>query len=250
MIIKLIIDNRETELYNNIILRDLEVYNEKIKIEKRNLELGDIIIIIEDENNEEKKTYIFERKTLKDLNGSINDGRYKEQKNRLMCKYNINDITYIIEEDDIHKSINRSDKRITSVYLNTLYRDNIKIIFNKNIKETTTFILTLCVQIINNINKYLDNIENIKENYIDTIKIKSKKIENITPENCFILQLSQIPTISKTIAKNKVIKYSNIKELIKELEKYDEEENKIKKLQEIDKIGKEKAKKILEYMKL
>ena len=55
MIIKLIIDNRETELYNNIILRDLEVYNEKIKIEKRNLELGDIIIIIEDENNEENK---------------------------------------------------------------------------------------------------------------------------------------------------------------------------------------------------
>ena len=71
MIIKLIIDNRETELYNNIILRDLEVYNEKIKIEKRNLELGDIIIIIEDENNEEKKTYIFERKTLKDLNSLV-----------------------------------------------------------------------------------------------------------------------------------------------------------------------------------
>ena len=131
IMINLIIDNRESVLYNNIIERDLDKYKDFINIDKKNLELGDIEININ--NIDYTNTLIFERKTLSDLNSSINDGRYKEQKNRLLSSYSNNAITYIIEGDDIHKSINRNDKKISSAYINTLYRDNIKIIFNKNI---------------------------------------------------------------------------------------------------------------------
>ena len=247
IMINLIIDNRESVLYNNIIERDLDKYKDFINIDKKNLELGDIEININ--NIDYTNTLIFERKTLSDLNSSINDGRYKEQKNRLLSSYSNNAITYIIEGDDIHKSINRNDKKISSAYINTLYRDNIKIIFNKNIFETVNFILTLCSKIIdkpetfnNNINKNID--------YLDTVKIKSKKINNITPDNCFILQLSQIPTISNIISKNIVEIYPDIRTLIQELDYCNNYESQVKLLSKINKVGKEKAKKILEYMKL
>jgi ERCC4-type nuclease len=241
--LKLIIDSREKQLFNLIKERDLDNYKDFIEIESTNLELGDIKIIRQD-NFE----LIFERKTLSDLNQSINDGRYKEQKNRLLSNYNNNLITYIIEGDDILKSINRNDKRISSVYLHSLYRDNIKILFTKNTFETTNLILTLCTKIIDKPNEFTSTKK--ETDYTDIVKIKSKKITNITPDNCFILQLCQIPNISSTIAKNIVNKYSNIKELLISLDNCDCYENKIKLLQEIDKVGKDKAKKIIDYMKL
>jgi|UniRef100_A0A6C0JNH5 ERCC4-type nuclease len=241
--LKLIIDSREKQLFNSIKERDLDNYNDFIEIESTNLELGDIKIILSDDFE-----LIFERKTLTDLNQSINDGRYKEQKNRLLSNYNSNLITYIIEGDDILKSINRNDKRISSVYLHSLYRDNIKILFTKNIFETTNLILTLCTKIIDKPNDFTNTKK--ETDYTDIVKIKSKKISNITPDNCFILQLCQIPNISSTIAKNIVSKYSNIKELLTSLDNCDCYENKIKLLQEIDKVGKDKAKKIIDYMKL
>ncbi len=65
----IIIDNREHHLIN--LLEDNE-----ITIEKKNLDLGDIIII------KENYKILIERKTISDLCSSIKDGRYKEQKIR------------------------------------------------------------------------------------------------------------------------------------------------------------------------
>lgn len=238
--LKIIIDNREINLLNKIKERDLDIYKDKINIENINLELGDIKIIFNDIE------YIFERKTLTDLNQSIIDGRYKEQKNRLLSNYK--NITYIIEGDDIIKSIMRNDKKISSVYINSIYRDKINIIFTKNVFETTTFILTLCTKFIDNPDKYKNIVNNIE--YIDTIKIKSQKIKNITPDNCFILQLSQIPTISSKIATNISNKYLSMNSLIISINNCNNNNEKIKLLSQIEKVGNEKAKKILEYMKL
>tara|TARA_Y100000389_G_scaffold121879_1_gene119281 strand:+ start:1868 stop:2608 length:741 start_codon:yes stop_codon:yes gene_type:complete len=245
--IKLIIDNREKNLYNNITERDLDIYKDNINIEYLNLELGDIKIIIY--NNEDIiRELVFERKTLNDLNSSIHDGRYKEQKHRLLSNISTNNLTYIIEGDNISKSINRNSKNISSAYIHTIYRDNIHIIFTDNLFETTNFILTLCSKIINKPEEFNNNKKDI--NYTDCIKIKSKKINNITPDNCFILQLSQIPTISNIIAKNIVEIYPDIRTLIKELDYCENYDERIKLLSNIKKVGKEKAKKLLEYMKL
>lgn len=184
--IKLIIDSREKNLYNNIKERDLDIYKNNINIEYLSLELGDIKIIIYD-NDEIIRELVFERKTLNDLNSSLYDGRYKEQKNRLLSNIAINNLTYIIEGDTISKSINRNSKNISSVYIHTLYRDDIRIIFTDNLFETTNFILTLCSKIIDKPENFYNSNKNT--DYLNCIKIKSKKIENITPDNCFILQL-------------------------------------------------------------
>ena len=57
----IIIDAREHKLYEDIIARDLDTYNDKIEIIKENIELGDIHIVYND------VFFIFERKTTGDL---------------------------------------------------------------------------------------------------------------------------------------------------------------------------------------
>jgi ERCC4-type nuclease len=83
--LKIIIDSRETNLYNNIIERDLDKYTDKITIIKQQLEIGDIHIEIDD------LIYVFERKTMNDLLSSVKDSRYKEQKSRLLSNINKED---------------------------------------------------------------------------------------------------------------------------------------------------------------
>ena len=94
----IIIDAREHKLYEDIIARDLDTYNDKIEIIKENIELGDIHIIYND------IFFIFERKTTGDLQSSIQDGRYKEQKTRMLANYTQRQISYIIEGDDVLSS--------------------------------------------------------------------------------------------------------------------------------------------------
>ena len=208
IMIEIIIDSRETLLFNSIITRDLDKYKDQIKISKEQLELGDIIIKFND------NIFIYERKTVKDLLSSLKDGRYNEQKLRLLSNHT--NISYIIEGDDIISSKNGHNQNVlSSIYLHSIYRDKINIFFTKTTDETITFIL-----------------------------IKSKKIDNIDKDTCYLLQLSQIPNISKEIAKKIKEKYPNIRTLLKAL---DDTDNKLGLLLEINKIGEFKAKKILEY---
>jgi hypothetical protein len=80
--------------------------------------------------------------------------------------------------------------------------------------------------------------------YIDVCKIKSKKISNIDKDTCYLLQLSQIPTISKQLAKNIKEVYPNLKLLLAILE----DEKRIEILMKISGIGLNKANKIVEYL--
>jgi len=109
MQVSIIIDNRETKLYTNLNERDLDIYKDKIIIEKRQLDIGDIHINFND------ITYIYERKTVNDLLSSVKDGRYKEQKHRLLASSTNNN--YIIEGDTItsHKNFS-NQKLLTSIY--------------------------------------------------------------------------------------------------------------------------------------
>lgn len=235
--LQVLIDSRETLLSKIIYDRGLDKYEGKIKIDIQQLDIGDVHICNDD------KTFVIERKTISDLLSSIKDGRYHEQKSRLLASGF--DITYVIEGDDIISSSNlKNQNLLSSIYLHTMYRDNIKVIFTKNTDSTATFILTLCTKIIDNPSHFIEPIEKIQKDYIDCVKIKTKKSQNITPNNCFMMQLGQIPSISSKIAMNIQSNYKNMRELIKAL---DDANDKIELLCKIDLIGKDKAKRILQY---
>lgn len=122
----IIIDIREDSLYADIFDRDLDIYKDKIDITKAPLDIGDIHIKYND------ILYIFERKTVKDLISSIHDGRYREQKARMLSLYNTTQLSYIIEEDDVVSSKIYSNKSaIQGAYINTMFRDNIRVLFTK-----------------------------------------------------------------------------------------------------------------------
>ena len=92
---KLVIDIRESSLIENV--DKLLKYDSSFKdilIEKKSLDLGDIII----KNDEDKEILIIERKTISDLIASIKDGRYSEQSYRLNgVEHENHNILYLIE---------------------------------------------------------------------------------------------------------------------------------------------------------
>jgi crossover junction endonuclease MUS81 len=233
--IDILIDNREGKLWNIINERDLDIYKDKINIINKQLDIADIHIIIND------ILYLFERKTTNDLLASINDGRYREQKARLKSS-NAHSISYIIEGDDIISSKNKNQKKLTSVYYNSIYRDGINVLFMKDINDTITFLLLLATKMIDKPENYIGIVQDNKE-YIDVCKIKTEKKMNIDKDNCYLLQLSQIPSISKELAKKIKDKYPSLLTLMMSLK-----DNGETILTKIDGIGKTKAKIIYDYL--
>ena len=100
----LYIDNRETALIENF--KEFEANLKKFQVEVCALKVGDILISrnVPSESDSNTDIYknavlIFERKTCADLLSSINDGRYREQKSRLLSNFKKSQICYIIEND-------------------------------------------------------------------------------------------------------------------------------------------------------
>ena len=256
--LEIILDAREHSLITEILSRDLDKYKELIDIKTEQLDLADIHI------KYRNFFYVFERKTPNDLISSIKDGRYKEQKTRLLSNVNLANITYIIEGDTVVSHNKYNANILHGSYLHTMFRDNIRIVYTKNTSETASFIMILCGKLLDNPDKFsspfrtaidIDSIHNQQESYTDCLKLKQKKIANIDINTCYIMQLSQIPNISNVIAKNIAAIYPTYRDLIYALDnlKNEEDDEKIKKerialLTSIPKIGKEKAIAILKFL--
>ena len=210
--IKLLIDYREKKL-----LEYFKEHKNKDYIEKKNLLIGDIVFEYKD-----KKILIIERKTVKDLIGSITDGRYKEQKYRLL-KNNTDNILLLLEgEIEEPKYGKKKKKNILGAIINTLFRDNINIYKTFDIDETCYFIECILNKLIKketkNFIKLLPKINNnleenkIEKAYCETIKLSKKS--NLTPKIFNELILLQIPGISKMFIDGIFKKYKSIKELM------------------------------------
>lgn len=218
----IIIDNRENE-----IIKLLEKDN--FNFTKHNLELGDIQF-----KHDDDIIYIIERKTVNDLGASIKDGRYKEQKIRLLSNNN-NNIYYIIE-GNINYCETLSTKAILGSIINMIFRDNIKIIYSKDIKQTLDIILQIK-------NKYdskkftSNNQNNTKNDYVSCIKTNKK--ENLDKRTCNIIQLASIPGVSKNISTLILEKYVTLHNLINQYSQNDE-----LLLKDLD-LGKKKLGKVL-----
>ena len=98
----LTIDSRETKLIESI----SKVNIDNFSIKSKSLKLGDIVISpatdLDADSESDSDFYknsilVFERKTTSDLLASINDGRYREQKARLLANLSKHKICYLIE---------------------------------------------------------------------------------------------------------------------------------------------------------
>jgi crossover junction endonuclease MUS81 len=238
---KLYIDHREGGLKTKLLSTENVIY--------KNLDYGDIIIDVDD-----KHLVVCERKTLSDLSASLKDGRYKNQKQKLLSILPINCLYYIIEgpidfnnEDSILNGINK--KTMLSCIINTLVRDNIKILITKDLDETCNLILNMFDRIKKDPGKYVE--DRVLESQV--VKTKNK---NTTKEGCFEQILCQIPDISTKTAKALCVKFSTMKGMYDYLNNLSYEE-KLKLLKEIyiedvngkkRKIAEKVLKNIIEYL--
>ena len=203
-------DNREKDL-----IKLLETKGYDVVLE--NLDLGDIQFV---DLKSKEIIIIIERKTYSDLSASIKDGRYKEQKERMIhsIKNNVRKIV-LLEGNDLN-TFTLSLKTFDGVIVNTLIRDNIHIFMSKSKEHTIEFI----EDIITHLPKYYDD---LKKEIVDgefkvfnnEMNCKIAKKDNLTYDSCFRNMLAQIPGLSTTMASVYTKKYKNMSNFILELKK-------------------------------
>lgn len=256
---KIIFDYRESSIFYSF-----KNLFPNIHILTNNLDVGDIII----EKFNSPIKIIIERKTISDLNSSIKDGRYKEQKLRLKTAAN-NDsirICYLLEG-----LIPYNDKFISKIpilgfYNNTMIRDNIIVFRSISIEESCEIIkhiydklekneeIFIKSQIKENI---LDNINSEEIEYANTLKLKKK--ENITGNVFFMETLALIPGVSINMSSVIVNKYGTLMNLIETYGKIENEGERLRLLRDLEmkvsngekvrKIGIKNSEKIYKFIK-
>jgi crossover junction endonuclease MUS81 len=209
-----------------------------INIETTNLQVGDIMI------GGETDELIFERKTIADLAASIKDSRYHEQKQRLKSVYPFHRITYIIEGSISQLMKNEmmygmSTKTLLSALISSQYRDGFHMIQTDNMEGTVWYLLEIASRLGE---KTIFDTE-VKVDYVSTLKVKSKKIDNITPDVCYLMQLSQLPGISMKIAKDISTIYPTMSSLLHAIQ-----EHGIKAFISISGLGVKRAQTIIDYI--
>ena len=140
-----------------------------------------------------------------------------------MSSYSLNQILYLIEESKNKFKINESI--VKGAIVNMTFRDGIKILFSNNLVETSEYIRLLKKKIEKNPEFFIktgDELDNSKTSYLETVKVAKK--DNMTPKLCNILQLSQIPGVSKQTAEVIINKYGSLTNLIIEYNKLGVEE--------------------------
>lgn len=193
---QLSVDYREykvIELLNN---DNDKITNYKVE----NLMIGDFII-----KNDDIIHFVIERKSIDDLVSSIKDGRFREQKQRLIDSIgNPDKIVYILEGNKNNK-YSLPTSTINSAIMNLLFKHNYKVIFTENQEDTLSNILLLY-------KKVKDKVFECSIEPINQIKLIKKK-DSIN-NDIFINMLSVIPGVSILIARKINQEYKSLSNLI------------------------------------
>ena len=284
MVVQIAIDTREPVL-QSLLNSYYDKYSQNpdatgITIQTEQLYIGDVVIRIinkakdtgttgetrETDKNEEVVSILFERKTCADLAASVKDGRYRDQKTRLLSNGTLaRRVFYMLEGVPEMKEILSTKVPIHGVkpsvlsgmMIHSMLRDGIHVICIKNTSETAAWIWSIALKCLANPEKISgghdqttialqsnDNMSSI--NYLQNVKVK--KIDNITPTSCYLMQLCQIPNISITTANGIVAKYPTMLVLLNALAELTDNEHRVKCLCELPMIGKKKAQTILMYL--
>lgn len=193
----------------------LNYFRDEEHIKFANLPIGDFII----SNDLEMKEILLaiERKTIKDLSSSITDGRFREQKARLLDSLqDESKILYIIEGSQKVLKNGVSRTILDSSIINLLFKHNFKVINTENTDDT-----------YNNINllyKKFKTDDFNKKQSINPVQLIAKKDK--IKENILAMQLSMISGVSYNTALLISEKYNTVKNIILEYEKLENEKDK------------------------
>lgn len=168
----------------------------KLTYKVSNLPIGDLLFVVNQEHQTESLAMeqvllAIERKTVKDLSASITDGRFREQKARLLDSIQDNSkIVYLIEgsKRSLVQNNTKTQKMIDGSIINLLFRHQYKVIFTESEQDTINMLSLLYKKLSDD--DFISFRE--KSNDIKSLLSKKDKIKN----NMCAMQLSVIPGVS------------------------------------------------------
>ena len=199
--IRVVIDTRETDLWALCAPYTDISGNEGWIAEKRNLDIGDISFYLNDISGAPLVT--LERKRVDDLGSSQKDGRYREQRARLLAQRGLGtSVGYIVEAPYWTPNLSNSWCRgsFTEVHLQqTLvrlqFRYTMPVFQVSKVSETMTFVRRIAKMLAADPTVFRGGLAETATAaasvYTEAVHIK--KADNKTPERIFVAMLSTIP---------------------------------------------------------
>jgi len=192
------LDTRESELIT--LLKDVTV---------KALPVGDIWIGMEEEKMVEGGLVI-ERKSIRDLEASILDGRYREQRGRILafCEENKTQPMYILE-GSLSSSTGRLQKSALMKFVERLVLHyQIPVIQTSSVQETAELIQTLMEQWKEDPTRLRQTTERIK--MTDGIHVQ-KKVNAADPKQFAIACLAQCPGVSVKMSEALITHFGSLR---------------------------------------
>jgi ERCC4-type nuclease len=212
MSIEVTIDSREERLIKVLDSSEMSAYCGHMYYNVQNLDVGDVIY-----KHGDQLMCLIERKTWDDYATSITDGRLKNQAIRIdqLChEYPQMTVIYLVEGASLsmdHKfrgGVTRD--AVYSSMVNRVLRDHFMVYRSMSLEDTALIVTKIYDKLSEMITRpdRPDKPENIRIDYLKTIKLSKK--ENMTPQNCYVCQLAQIPGVSIDMAIQIESKYPSI----------------------------------------
>ncbi len=183
-------------------------------------------------------TIVVERKTVADLNASYADGRYRDQKMRLInCQ--APHVVMMIEGHSA-KCSSSDKKRLLSTYCNSMFRDGLHVYHTSGVRESFEWLQHTCQQMCKG-KLDVDEEQRKRTKYTDVVKMSKKS--NLTPSNALEMQLATIPGMSAKMARGVVERYPTMMDLCQALEWCDEPRQLLR-----DVLGPVRAERVYEFL--
>lgn len=285
------VDARERSLLEALLSSDSSRQHD-FEAEIENLDLGDIQVVtsivvtakVHDASHDqastaapppdavlhESSTYdvIIERKTLADMCASIKDGRYREQKHRVLGHLMQQQdrrahVFYVLEGVSSFESLAQASagaglnpSTLHSCIFNMMIRDGIHVVFTKDVQDTACFVKELWLR-----RKKMDS-ENAQPNAnahsesrsrvdasacLISSSVHAKRGKNLTPATCYAMQLCQIPGVSEKTAQVISQRWPSMRAMFKEMEPL-ENADRVSLLTSLPAMGKKNAQRFLDHM--
>lgn len=233
-------------------------------IEHGSLDVGDVRVT----DAGERVVILVERKTVADLAASVKDGRYREQKARMLNtetrareRTHVYVYVYVIEGyssfaalSDAAQCFHLAPSTLQSCVHGCMLREGIHVVFTRDVSDTAAYLSSLARYVA----RHTDALASTPEHASSAVSasasagersvqsalvasaVSSKRSGNITRETCYLMQLCQLPGVSETNARALAQRWPTFKALFSELAPLQRAEQ-VRRLMRTPGIGKKSA---------
>lgn len=210
MSIRVVIDMREDDLWAQLEPYRTPDEKEGWWVEKAPLEVGDIAFYAASDISGATPLAVLERKTAEDLGASQKDGRYREQRARLLALRGAKTaIAYLVEAPHWSPSLSTSwcrgtfnEVNLQQAIVRLQLRYTIPVFQASNLRETTQWIRRIAKALIAEPAVFQEGLATTacEAAAVYTEAIKVKKASNNSPDRIFLSFLLTIPGMGRAAA--------------------------------------------------